>query len=178
MPQSDVLILVAQLGISLVGFAGLAGVTAQPRGGTQDPLARYRLRNLIEFALCASFAALIPLALFEAHTPASILWRAACGIYLVVFSTFVLFSARELRRLRRAGELELSRNVAAVAWPTVSGVNVLLLLGALDVLPQFASSFFLNALILNLVLPSVFFLVMVLGAPTGETAVGQSVDVV
>jgi hypothetical protein len=123
-PSTSYLLSVAGLGVSLAGFSGL--VAAFRRGATWQRIDAYRLRQIPEMGLAASFLAFVTLPLADTvHDPATVL-RIAAGAGLL-FS--VLHMLALLLRMRR-----LEIHLSGPRWAVVVIVDLVVVLTGADAL--------------------------------------------
>ena len=163
MAISDNLALVAELGIGLAGFAGLAAVVGR-RGRDTPQLDASRLRGALEFSFLVTGFALLPNLLREAGIPEPTVWRGCCAIFAVSGAGLTLL---KVRFLRSVPGVSLS-SAWHLFWVSLSTLAVLALAAAaLDLVPlTFA---YLWGLYVYLTLAALIFLRLVLSLLEGSS---------
>lgn len=112
MPESDILLTVAELSVAFAGFATLAGVLGKPKSSDAAYMNASRLRGMLESALLALAFALIPFVPFLFDIDQGVGWRLSAGAFLLANVTRQVFLFRRLSAIRAAG--------ANMTWLTVT----------------------------------------------------------
>lgn len=160
MDQIDLLLVLAQVGVTLAGFASLATVVGQATSTDHPEVNAIRLRGLLSVSLSVMFLALIASGLLKVENLAvDLAWRgaAALGFVVALFVGFgVLKRDRKRRKLPGYNKLTMTTNF------TILGVVVVALgCAASGVLQTYVGSAFVGALILMLVGASTAFILVV-----------------
>ena len=154
----SVLHTLAEVSIAFAGFSGVVGVFG---GGSalSEGERTLRVRLMILASLGAFFGSLLPLALGQFDSVASLVWYICCPALVGFIVLFSMNVYRQTRALMSAGGY--SRPWFAPILYSISWSLALFLIGAsFDILP--GHSVYIVAIIWQLVLASVQFLVLVL----------------
>jgi len=166
MDETEILIGFAQISITLVGFAGVVAAFTRPRDGAMPDYLRFRMFNLVGLGFFVVLAALIPIGFHELGIARDLVWRSAGVIYFGLFLFFVVFTVPRFRRILREAPGKLS-TWAAVVMYSLAGVILLLNCAIfLGVQPDINAGLYIWAMIANLIMPAISFLLMVLGSRT------------
>ena len=130
MIPSDTLATIAQLGLGLAGFSGIALVLTRG-GGELTPLEAPRLGVMLRASLGATFLAVLPLVLPRDNAEA---WcRFASAVFVVFTAHFLLYYVGAIRRIRAAAP-ELVTGVPFAVIATGHAINLILqIMAAADV---------------------------------------------
>lgn len=166
MEHESLLLGIAEVSIALTGFAGVVVVLGR-RASDSWPLAdQFQLRSMIENGLLVVLAALLPFAVLQHTSDASLIWRVSSGVFGVAGAAhaFIIQGGRQ-RRLRRDPE-EPSNSLFPVAWaavlvPLSAAVHGALLLNAAGVVFDGTFGPYVYGLLWDLTMGSVFFLRLV-----------------
>ena len=131
MLHSDVLIVVAECGVALAGFASLISVF----GSSRETLDFTRLLGMVKNGLTAAAFSLLPFAPSSLGASDSLVWRGSAAVLLVVHTTATVQAWSRLARLRRAGRIT-----------TVSASYFTYPAGALSILLALAATLLSNPL--------------------------------
>lgn len=126
MDVSETLVGIAQLGIALAGFAGVALALSSPANWT--PGDRYRIWLLLSLSLPQIPFALLPVVLL--HALPELAWRVASAPLVAYWLIFFGLIRRRLRRYREHEEFPIMsrRSWGLVVTPVSLAVSVLLCL--------------------------------------------------
>jgi hypothetical protein len=127
--HSDILIVVAECGVALAGFASLISVF----GSSNQTLDFTRLLGMVKYGLTASAFSLLPFAPFSLGASDSVVWRASAVLFFAVHTTAIVRAWGQLARLRRAGTIKLIR---ASYYTYPAGVLSILLILSVIVVPD------------------------------------------
>lgn len=119
MDPSDKLFTLAEIAVSIVGFAGIVTVLAA-RGGRFDPNTYNRLRVLVEAGVGATAFSLLPALATELALDPELMW-ASCSVAQAFF--IVLYIGIVLARQRRAFGSFMPRSTR-VADATLSAIGL------------------------------------------------------
>ena len=155
MPESDILLTVAELSVAFAGFATLAGVLGKPRSAEAAYMNASRLRGMLESAVLALVFALIPFVPILFGLEIDLSWRLAAGAFLLANGARQFFLFRRLPIIRVAGASTIWLNIILVAQTVSSFV----LLGvAVGLAGEHASAAYVLSLFITLFASAVFFL--------------------
>ena len=129
MLHSDILIVVAECGVALAGFASLISVF----GSSNQTLDFTRLLGMVKYGLTAAAFSLLPFAPFSLGASDSVVWRASGVLFFAVHTTAIVRAWVQLARLRRTGAIKLIR-ASYFTYP--AGVLSILLILAAIVVPD------------------------------------------
>jgi hypothetical protein len=151
--HSEILIVVAECGVALAGFAGLISVF----GSSKRMLDFTRLLGMVKNSLTAAAFALLPFAPFSLGVPDSLVWRGSAIVFFLVHTSVVIHAWVKLAELRRTAAATVGR-AAYFTYPA-GVVSILFLLGAcLSSEYQLASGLYICALLTVLAISGVLFL--------------------
>ena len=94
---------IAEVAVTLAGFAALVALFRQRAGGAWTPAALSGLRFMIELSIMLIVLALLPLALRLLGVAEVTVWQSASAIYTVVSIGLLSLNISRLVRLTRAG---------------------------------------------------------------------------
>lgn len=153
MLHSDVLIVVAECGVALAGFASLISVF----GSSRETLDFTRLLGMVKNGLTAAAFSLLPFAPASLGAPDSLVWRGSGMVLLVIHTTATVRAWSRLARLRRAGRIT---TVSASYFTYPAGVlSIFLALAAsLSSSSLYAAGFYICSLLVILSSAGVLFL--------------------
>jgi hypothetical protein len=153
MNHSEILIVVAECGVALAGFASLISVF----GSSKRTLDFTRLLGMVKYGLTAAAFSLLPFAPHVLGASESIVWRGSAVVFFAVHTTDVLRSWSALARLRRGGSVRIVR-ASYFTYP--AGVVSMLLTLATILTPNasIAAGLYVCALLVVLVSAGVLFL--------------------
>jgi hypothetical protein len=160
--RADTLIGVAEIAVSLAGFASLVSLLGRRGDERSRAAGARRLRGMLEVSLRNAAFALLPLPFLESALSETAVWRVASGLYLVAVLAYLAL----LRR--REGGFPYERWLLRVTLVTLgltvlaSGANVFGLGG------ERAFSLYLANLLLGLVTAGFTFLSFAAFAFRGE----------
>jgi len=155
MPESDILLTVAELSVAFTGFATLAGVLGKPRSVDAAFMNSARLRGMLESAVLALAFALIPFVPLLFGVAQDVSWRLAAAAFLVANGARQFFLFRRLPSIRAAGASTVWLNIVLAAQ-TVS--SLVLLAVALGLSGEHAGAAYVLSLFIALFVSAVFFL--------------------
>lgn len=155
MPESDILLTVAELSVAFAGFATLAGVLGKPRSAHAAFMNAARLRGMLESAVLALAFALIPFVPFLFGLDQDASWRLAAVGFLMANATRQFFLFRRLPGIRAAGASTVWLTVILVAQ-TVSSFVLLAVVAGLA--GSHAGAAYVLSLFIALFASAVFFL--------------------
>jgi hypothetical protein len=163
---------IAQIGVSLAGFAGIVGALAGEKFRPTHPEVWYPFWALIASGLGVMFVALLPLLLQHLQVSDRGVWVASSSFLFVLTAGNLAFF---LPRILRAARVGAFRRIRAVAVPVDSASMLVLVTQALNAFgvgfEQSVSGFLIGLYLLLLVSTLNFaFLLYVLGrAPNAPT---------
>lgn len=160
MDQIDLLLVLAQIGGAVAGFASLATVVGQSYTTTDPQVNSIRLRGLLHIAIAVMLLSLIAVALLRVNAlQAELAWRIAS---LIAFFTAVITSVGVLRRDRSRRRLPGYNRFTMVINFTIMGVIIAALGTAVTGLAgAHIASLYVGSLILMLVACSTAFMLVV-----------------
>ena len=100
MDGAEILTTIAQLGIGVAGFSGIA-IAFNRQPGRLTDVEAFRVIILFATSLAAVFLSLIPFALYYFGLPYFVVWRASSGLCTIFEFIFVLSRIRPTRRFLR-----------------------------------------------------------------------------
>lgn len=172
MPESDILLTVAELSVAFAGFATLAGVLGKPRSAEAAFMNAARLRGMLESAVMALTFSLFPLvpALFGIDPTAS--WRLSAVGFLAANGTRQYFLFRRLPGIRASGASTVWLSIILVAQTVSSLVLAGVIVGFFG---ESAGAAYVLSLFIALFSAAVFFLRLAetLVASQGPEAKGE-----
>ena len=139
MHAEDLLLTLAQVAVTFVGFSALALLFQTSRDGLLDDEDKFSVRMLIENGLQAALYAIIPHLFYSFGLSGNTLWRLASGLVAATATGFFRLNCRRVAANRRSvspidviflmtGPLVvvmLTLNAAAIGFPGVAGPYVL-----------------------------------------------------
>lgn len=160
MDQSDVLLVLAQIGVTMAGFASLATVVGQAYSKTDPEVNSIRLRGLLHIAIAVMLLSLAAVALLRVEAlDKQWSWRIACMVALVVA---IVISIGVLRRDRARRRLAGYNKLTMIANFTIMGIVLLALAAAsAGLAEEFIDTVFVGSLVLMLVGCSTAFVLVV-----------------
>jgi len=167
MYAESILEIIASIGVSLAGFAGIVGALARERLCPGDPGLWLPFWVMISCGLGLVFAALFPILSYYLGARDHVLWSASSAFLTVLVTCSVVFFAPRFLRARRdgflAGVLTFDVSLHLVSWLLLIS-QVLNMLGVL--LPQSAGGFLVGLYLMLLISALNFMLLLyVLGYP-------------
>lgn len=160
MDQIDLLLVLAQIGVGVAGFASLATVVGQAYTKTDPEVNAIRLRGLLYVSIAVMLLSLAAIALLRvAGLPAEAAWRIASWIALL---TAVIIGIGVIKRDRTRRRLPGYNKFTMVTNFTILGtVIVAFAVAALGLTSAHVGSVFVGSIILMLVGCSTAFVLVV-----------------
>ena len=163
-----ILLTIAQVGITLAGFASLASVVGQTRTTTDPRVNAIRLRGLLNVSLAAMLLALAAVLLLAIDDVQSWVWRGA-SILGFCCAVSIGWGAYQRDRPRRALP-GYNRPVARANFGIMAIVIVAFALNGAGFAGQYEMPVFLAALLLMLAGSSILFILVVVSMLEGAIA--------
>lgn len=135
MPESEILVTMAEVAAAFAGFTALASVFSGQRTRDHPRVSALILRVMIEAALLVVFFSLLPLILERMPLPLPRVWQVCSAAFVVAWLGFVGGFLRSVRRVRHdTGVASTPWYVVSVLLSLVLGNSILLLVafGAID----------------------------------------------
>jgi hypothetical protein len=152
MEYASVLESIAEVGIGLAGFGGLAAGLGYRARGTWSPQDQFRLIMLASSALAVVFACFLPYVTH--HLGSTAPWRMASALFLPFPTLSLLYVLWRARRVALAG---YSRIAGSLGIIFLIGASALLFATALGYADPREFGFYLSAILLMLLYASLFF---------------------
>ena len=162
MQASDELLTLAELAIALAGFSGV--VVAFGQRGEVTVLDRWRFAALLSISMSAAVLAFLPAVLNLLGISGSFLWRTSSAVYLFVAVLHASFFSSRLLRTSQEVDAPVSRKFLVASFLLAALHIFLQLLNVLGWPSSPNAAFFISGLIVWLVLGSVSFGSLVIGA--------------
>src|SRR5438270_10388611 len=100
MNGAEILTTIAQLGVAVTGFSGIA-IAFNRQPGRLNDFEAFRVSLLFANSLAAVFLSLIPFAFFYLGWRQEVIWRAASGLGFVFEAVFIASHISPARRFLR-----------------------------------------------------------------------------
>jgi hypothetical protein len=156
LPETDVLFLLAELGVALAGFTAIIGVLGSRPGVSDVRVDVLRLQVMLETSLFVAAASIVPALLEHFGVEPRNLWRIASAIFLLVQVPLELVA---LRRTRNMPDMTYAKvNVNTINWCLSIGADLFALGVLLDVVGTFASAFYLLTIFSLLTMSGLLFI--------------------
>jgi hypothetical protein len=143
--QAETLVGVAQLAVSLAGFASLVSLLGRRDDERSRAAGARRLRAMLEVSLRNAAFAVLPLPFLESAPSETAVWRVASGLYLVAVGAYIVL----LRR--REGGFPYERWLLRVTLGTLGLTGLASAANVLGLAAERAFSLYLANLLLGLV---------------------------
>lgn len=154
MINSDILIVTAECGVALAGFASLITVL----GSSHRALDFTRLFGMVKYGLTAAGFALLPFAPDALGLAQDLTWRLSAGVFLAVHAFAVATAWMQLARLRRGGLIQHAR-VAYYTYPAgIVSILVLIIATFVPLQTAILSGLYVCALLIVLSCAGALFL--------------------
>jgi hypothetical protein len=156
----DLLLTLAEVAVTLVGFSALVSLFQTTRDGALDDAERFVIRLLIETGLQAAFFSVLPHTLVAFGLSEATVWRPASGVFALAGTCIITLN------WRRARALDLGRRPVDLAI-IVAGLAVLvvLALNCLGIGFSGTAGPYVLAVLWSLAVAAFFFLTIVAGIP-------------
>jgi hypothetical protein len=161
MQASEELLTIAELAIALAGFSGV--VVAFGHQGELNAIDRWRFFCLLSLSVGAAVMAFLPSVLHLQGISGASLWRVSSMIFLVVSIPYYVVVLPRLMRAARELDAVPPRTYLTTAFFLTALNLALLLCNAVGWPYSPGAAFFISALIVWLVIASMFFGILVLG---------------
>jgi hypothetical protein len=106
-PDSDLLQTIAEIAITLAGFAGVVAFLGQRARGDWRTVDLFRFNQLLAGSLAALLLSFAPILLFKLGVPEPLAWRASSGLLALYLAVSLAWSAQALRSLPEAERPEI-----------------------------------------------------------------------
>jgi hypothetical protein len=103
MNADEILHTIAQVGVSLAGFAALVALFRNRSGSSWTPASLSALRSLIELSLCTVVLALLPLSIALFEIPEFLVWQVSSLCALLAGLGLMTIAVLRVRALVRSG---------------------------------------------------------------------------
>ena len=162
MQASEELLTLAEIAIALAGFSGV--VVAFGQRGEMTPLDRWRFAALLSMSMSAAVLAVLPSVLNLLGISGPFLWRTSSAVYLCVAVLHASFFSSRLLRTARESDAPASRTFLVASFLLAALHIFLELLNVVGWPSSPNAALFISGLIVWLVLASVSFGSLVIGA--------------
>lgn len=170
MQGSDVLLTMAEVGVTVAGFSGLVVAFGRRSGEDIPPIQVFRLLTLAESTAWVLLLALLPFLLHHLSVAPETIWRALGGFMAVGYLFNVALSARRAARLSEDDKRQVSRVSTAFTY-AISGLAVIALaLAAAGAFPERELGVYLVGLTGILSVAVIMFLRIISAAKMGRRA--------
>jgi hypothetical protein len=168
--STDVLQSIAEVGIALAGFGGIAAGLGYRARGVWSREDRTRLVGMARTSLLVVFASFLPFAIASLGFAAT--WRVASALVLVLHASALVRSAPLLYRTIRTGGAGstggYSRTAASLTLVAQLSALLFLLVASIGVAPAREFGLYLSALLLILFVASVLFVRLLVASFQGN----------
>ncbi len=159
MQHQELLLAIAEVSATFVGFSGIVGVFRERTGKLEVGYQRYQLFQMIVTGLSALAMSVTPFLVAAFGFPEPLVWRISSGIYVFFGTLLTILAIYQSCPFLRAGlDSVLSTRVIALVATFIMGISILNALGAFS---SRASAIYLVALFWTLGLSGFFFTRMV-----------------
>ena len=159
MQHQELLLAIAEVSATFVGFSGVVGVFGERTGKLEVRYQRYQLFQMIVTGLAALAMSVTPFLVAAFGFPEPLVWRISSGIYVFFGTLLTIRSIYQGCPFIRAGlDSVLITKVIALVTTVVVGISILNGLGAFS---SRSSAIYLVALFWTLGLSGFFFTRMV-----------------
>ncbi len=157
MSEAGDLYALAEISVTIAGFAALVSVLARRTGDFDPNREGLRLIIALECSLFIAAFALFPIILHRFGVAVEATWRLSSLVYLLSDIVFALLIAR---RTRAVAELWPSRALARAIWSGSAIGQLSLLLAVFGVAIATPQAFFFFTLYVNLLITGLLFLIV------------------
>lgn len=162
MPQAELLLTIAQIGMALAGFAGLVTLLGRTAPEDRPRLDEIRFRSMVELSLALSAFALLPFVPDQLGAAPEASWRIASALYAAGAAVFLAHGVR--RNRRTTGVVLVAGGVTAALIATCGLVALGLALDAFGAFSGAESGVYVAALFVHFLATAFFFLRLLYGA--------------
>lgn len=156
MSETDLLFLLAELGVALAGFSAIVGVLGRRTRTSDIRVDALRLQVMLETSFIVAAAGIVPALLDNWGVPSSYLWRISGAMLLAVQIPFEILC---YRRTKSMPEMGISKfNVNTINWLLSISADLLSLAVVLGLAGDHASGCYLLAVFTLLVLAALLFI--------------------
>jgi len=154
--ETDLLFVIAEVGVALAGFSAVIGVLGSRRGTSDTRVDALRLQVMLESSLIVVAAAIIPSLLAHLGIEPRTSWRIASALFLLVQVPGEFLA---VKRTRQMPDMKLSWfNTNSINWGLSLGADLIMLGVLLDLFGARSNGCYMLAIFLLLVMSGLLFI--------------------
>ena len=156
MPETDVLFILAEVGVALAGFSAVIGVLGSRPGTSDVRVDGLRLQVMLESSLVVAGSAIIPVLLHHFGIESHAVWRISSATFLMVQIPLEFLARRRTKKMR---DMTLSTfNVNTINWCLSLGADLIMIGVLLDLVGARASACYLLSVFSILTMAALLFI--------------------